>query len=173
MAHPQAAQTGVPLRDFPSALFTAEELGLVGSERFAKKWPLDRRSTYAVNLDMVGCGRTLYYVRGELGLSAAAHRPPSERAPPKGLSRHQREMVLARQERFLFPPGRGHTRLLPGGRGGQMLRPGLSYRAGHGGPRLRRGAGACGERGGGAGSIAGRGLGQDSGGLTGFAGRWT
>ena len=45
-------------------LFTAEEVGLVGSERFAKGWPLDRGSTYALNLDMVGCGRRLHYVRG-------------------------------------------------------------------------------------------------------------
>jgi len=45
-------------------LFTAEEVGLVGSKRFANGWPLDKKRTYAINLDMVGCGDRLYYVRG-------------------------------------------------------------------------------------------------------------
>lgn len=50
--------------DVNHALFTAEELGLVGSERFAKVTELQRNRTYVINLDMVGTGKELCYVRG-------------------------------------------------------------------------------------------------------------
>jgi hypothetical protein len=45
-------------------LFTAEELGLVGSQRFVKQARMDRKRTYVINLDMVGSGKQLRYVRG-------------------------------------------------------------------------------------------------------------
>ncbi len=45
-------------------LFTAEEVGLIGSERFAKETELPKDSTYVINLDMVGAGKQLCYVRG-------------------------------------------------------------------------------------------------------------
>ncbi len=45
-------------------LFTAEELGLIGSQRFVKQTDLDRQRTYVINLDMVGSGKHLRYVRG-------------------------------------------------------------------------------------------------------------
>jgi hypothetical protein len=50
--------------DVKCALFTAEELGLIGSERFAKETDLQKNSTYVINLDMVGTGKELCYVRG-------------------------------------------------------------------------------------------------------------
>ena len=46
------------------ALWTAEERGLVGSERYAQNTELDRNSTWVLNLDMVGTGQSLSYVRG-------------------------------------------------------------------------------------------------------------
>lgn len=45
-------------------LFTAEEVGLVGSERFVHQTKLPRDGTYVFNLDMVGSGNELCYVRG-------------------------------------------------------------------------------------------------------------
>ena len=45
-------------------LFTAEELGLIGSQRFVKQTKMDRKRTYVINLDMVGSGKQLRYVRG-------------------------------------------------------------------------------------------------------------
>jgi len=45
-------------------LFTAEEAGLIGSERFAKETELPKENTYVINLDMVGAGKQLCYVRG-------------------------------------------------------------------------------------------------------------
>jgi hypothetical protein len=50
--------------DMYYALFTAEETGLVGSQQFAKGTSLPKENTYVVNLDMVGTGRRLCYVRG-------------------------------------------------------------------------------------------------------------
>jgi len=46
------------------ALWTAEERGLIGSERYAKNADLDPNRTWVLNLDMVGTGRSLSYVRG-------------------------------------------------------------------------------------------------------------
>ncbi len=45
-------------------LFTAEEVGLFGSERFVHQTALPRDDTYVFNLDMVGSGNELCYVRG-------------------------------------------------------------------------------------------------------------
>jgi hypothetical protein len=45
-------------------LFTAEEVGLVGSERFVHQTVLPRDGTFVFNLDMVGTGNELCYVRG-------------------------------------------------------------------------------------------------------------
>jgi hypothetical protein len=50
--------------DMHYVLFTAEELGLIGSERFVKATELPKESTYVINLDMVGAGKQLCYVRG-------------------------------------------------------------------------------------------------------------
>lgn len=50
--------------DMHYVLFTAEEVGLIGSERFAKETELPKESTYVINLDMVGAGKQLCYVRG-------------------------------------------------------------------------------------------------------------
>jgi len=54
-----------PVRlDMHYLLCTAEELGLIGSERFARETELPKESTYVINLDMVGAGKQLCYVRG-------------------------------------------------------------------------------------------------------------
>jgi len=45
-------------------LFTAEELGLVGSERYVDETQPDKNRTFVFNLDMVGTGDALHYVRG-------------------------------------------------------------------------------------------------------------
>ncbi len=45
-------------------LFTAEEVGLVGSERFVHQTALPHDGTFVFNLDMVGSGNELCYVRG-------------------------------------------------------------------------------------------------------------
>ena len=45
-------------------LFTAEELGLVGSEAFVKGTDLSKADTWVINVDMVGTGKQLCYVRG-------------------------------------------------------------------------------------------------------------
>ncbi len=50
--------------DVNYVLFTAEELGLIGSERFVKETELKKGNTYVINLDMVGSGKQLCYVRG-------------------------------------------------------------------------------------------------------------
>lgn len=50
--------------DVHYVLFTAEEVGLIGSERFAKETGWQKESTYVINLDMVGAGKQLCYVRG-------------------------------------------------------------------------------------------------------------
>jgi hypothetical protein len=50
--------------DMHYVLFTAEELGLIGSERFARDTELQKASTYVINLDMVGAGKQLCSVRG-------------------------------------------------------------------------------------------------------------
>jgi hypothetical protein len=50
--------------DMHYLLFTAEELGLIGSERFVEATELPKESTYVINLDMVGAGKQLCYVRG-------------------------------------------------------------------------------------------------------------
>jgi len=50
--------------DMLYVLFTAEELGLIGSERFVKGTELSKEDTCVINLDMVGSGRQLCYVRG-------------------------------------------------------------------------------------------------------------
>ena len=59
------------LRDAPCryldthyVLFTAEENGMIGSEQFVKATELPKSCTYVINLDMVGAGRELCYVRG-------------------------------------------------------------------------------------------------------------
>jgi len=46
------------------ALWTAEEIGLEGSKRYAREMPLDAGSTWVLNMDMVGTGRALSFVRG-------------------------------------------------------------------------------------------------------------
>ena len=46
------------------ALLTAEEMGLIGSQQFVKETNLPKENTYVINLDMVGTGRRLCYVRG-------------------------------------------------------------------------------------------------------------
>jgi len=46
------------------AFWTAEERGLIGSERYAKNANLDIDRTWVLNLDMVGTGKSLSYVRG-------------------------------------------------------------------------------------------------------------
>jgi Zn-dependent M28 family amino/carboxypeptidase len=46
------------------ALLTAEEMGLIGSQQFVKGTSLPKENTYVINLDMVGTGRRLCYVRG-------------------------------------------------------------------------------------------------------------
>jgi len=50
--------------DMHYVLFTAEETGLIGSEQFVKGTELNKENTYVINLDMVGAGRRLCYVRG-------------------------------------------------------------------------------------------------------------
>jgi hypothetical protein len=45
-------------------LFTAEEMGLIGSQQFVQGTSLPKENTYVINLDMVGTGRRLCYVRG-------------------------------------------------------------------------------------------------------------
>ena len=45
-------------------LFTAEELGLIGSERYVKENQPDKERTFVFNLDMVGTGDDLRYARG-------------------------------------------------------------------------------------------------------------
>jgi hypothetical protein len=49
--------------DMHYVLFTAEEVGLIGSERFVRATELPKESTYVINLDMVGAGKQLCYVR--------------------------------------------------------------------------------------------------------------
>lgn len=44
--------------------WTAEEIGLEGSRNYAKTTPLDPSCTWALNMDMVGTGRRLSFVRG-------------------------------------------------------------------------------------------------------------
>jgi hypothetical protein len=44
-------------------LFTAEELGLIGSERYVKETKPDKKRTFVFNLDMVGTG-DLFYAKG-------------------------------------------------------------------------------------------------------------
>jgi len=46
------------------ALWTAEEVGLIGSGRYAKGAELDHDRTLVLNLDMVGTGEHLSYVQG-------------------------------------------------------------------------------------------------------------
>ena len=46
------------------ALWTAEERGLVGSDRYAKQAGLDSERTWVLNMDMVGTGKSLSIVRG-------------------------------------------------------------------------------------------------------------
>lgn len=46
------------------ALFTAEELGLIGSDQYVEGNPPDRFHTFVFNLDMVGTGDELQYARG-------------------------------------------------------------------------------------------------------------
>jgi len=45
-------------------LFAAEELGLVGSEAFVRVTELSKEDTWVINMDMVGAGKQLCYVRG-------------------------------------------------------------------------------------------------------------
>lgn len=45
-------------------LFTAEELGLIGSQQWVKSTNLDKRSTHVINLDMAGSGTRLCYITG-------------------------------------------------------------------------------------------------------------
>jgi len=45
-------------------LFTAEELGLIGSQQWVRSTDLDKKSTYVINLDMVGSGTRLCYITG-------------------------------------------------------------------------------------------------------------
>ena len=45
-------------------LFTGEESGMVGSRRFVKEADLDKSRTFVINLDMVGSGKQICYVRG-------------------------------------------------------------------------------------------------------------
>ncbi len=59
-----AQELSLAYLDTHYVLFTAEELGLIGSQQFAKGTSLPRENTYVVNLDMVGTGRRLCYVRG-------------------------------------------------------------------------------------------------------------
>ena len=50
--------------DMRYVLFTAEELGLVGSEAFVKATELSKEDTWVINMDMVGAGKQLCHVRG-------------------------------------------------------------------------------------------------------------
>ncbi len=63
-------------------LFTAEELGLIGSERYVKERRPDKGRTFVFNLDMVGTGDVLHYVRGS-GM------------PPRRTSRRLNELLQA------------------------------------------------------------------------------
>jgi len=50
--------------DMRYVLFAAEELGLVGSEAFVRGTELSKEDTWVINMDMVGAGKQLCYVRG-------------------------------------------------------------------------------------------------------------
>jgi hypothetical protein len=84
------------------AILTAEEVGLVGSERLARETELQKDRTYVINLDMVGAGRQLCYIRG------AGLVPP--RLTDQELNALLREAHPAIESHYLFV---GNTDLTP------------------------------------------------------------